>query len=199
MRSAILGLCLALLAGPLAAQTVDGRTAQRQLFQTRGMDVALGPTLTAEERQIVTFMVEEADRTRQSFRFYGTIAYAPAEGLTAQSVQGAFNFHSVAASDRAALAACNAVRKGGPACVVAANILPNGYQPGRVQLSYDATNAFRSTYRRIRGEKAFAVSQESGAWKMAEGQGAILTALALCNRDARAMRGANDCSVVIAD
>ena len=148
-------------------------------------------------------MVKEAERTRQTFRFYGAIAYSPSEGLTANSLQGAFNFHSTEAADRAAVAACNAAREGGSqACQVAAHILPRGYEPGRLQLSHDATNAFRSTYRRVRGNKAMAVSQATGAWKMAEGTDptdAATTAIALCNQDASEMGGATDCAAVIVD
>jgi hypothetical protein len=203
MRAAILSACLLLAATPAAAQAIDGATAQRQLFAPRGVQLAVSRSLSEQERAIMGAMVKEADRTGQSFRFYGSIAYSPSEGLTAESLQGAFNFHSTAASDRASVARCNQARKSGSApCQVAAQVLPRGYESGRVQLSYDATNGFRSTYRRVRGAKAMAISDGTGAWKMAEGvdaADATSTAVALCNEAAAKLRGPADCRTVIAD
>lgn len=200
MRGAILWTCLALAAVPAAAQTVSGDAARAQLFNTRGIQLAVSRSLSEQERAIMSEMVKEADRTGQPFRYYGSIAYSPSEGLTSESLRGAFNFHSTDAADQAAVSACNAVRpSGSSACQVAAHILPRGYQPGRVQLSYDATNAFRSTYRRVRGEKAMAVSDRTGAWQMAEGSDAAATAVQLCNDSARDLGGPADCAAVIAD
>ena len=200
MRAAILSACLMLAAAPVSSQAVSGDTAQKQLFPPRGVQLAVSRSLSEQERAIVSEMVKEADRTGQGFLFYGSIAFSPSEGLTAESLRGAFNFHSAAAADQAAVAACNAVRESGSsACQVAAHILPRGYEPGRVQLSYDATNAFRSTYRRVRGEKAFAISERTGAWQMAQGSDAAATAVELCNRAARDMGGPADCTAVIAD
>jgi hypothetical protein len=200
MRAAILSACLACAAAPAAAQAVSGEAAQRQLFAPRGVELAVSSSLSEQERAIMAAMVKEADRTKQSFRFYGSIAYSPSEGLTAESLQGAFNFHSTAAADRAAVARCNQARKSGSAeCRVAAQVLPKGYEPGREQLSYDATNGFRSTYRRVRGEKAMAISEGTGAWQMAEGSDAAGTAVALCNEAAQNLRGPGDCRTIIAD
>jgi hypothetical protein len=183
-----------------AAQAIDERAAAQQLFSPRGIQLAVSPSLSEFEQRVMSEMVKEADRTGQTFRYYGSIAYSPSEGLQSESLQGAFNFHSTGAADRAAVAACEAARpSGSEACRVAAQILPRGYEPGRVQLSYDATNAFRSTYRRVRGEKAFAVSERTGAWRMAQGDGAAATAIDLCNQDARTMGGAADCAVPIAN
>jgi hypothetical protein len=199
MRSFLLTLMIAFGTGA-GAQAIDERTADRQLFSPRGIQLAVSPSLSEFERRVMSEMVKEADRTGQTFRYYGSIAYSPSEGLQSESLQGAFNFHSTAAADRAAVTACDAARpRGSEACRIAAQILPRGYEPGRVQLSYDATNAFRSTYRRVRGEKAFAVSEQTGAWRMAEGEGAAATAVELCNQDARTMGGAADCTVPIAN
>lgn len=203
MRGAILSACMAVLAVPAAAQTIGGDVARGQLFPTRGIQIAVSRSLSEVERAIVSEMAKEADRTGQGFLYYGSIAYSPSEGLTSESLRGAFNFHSTDAADRAAVSACNAVRDAGSAsCQVAAHILPRGYEPGRVQLSFDATNAFRSTYRRVRGPKAMAVSQQTGAWRMAEGDDiadAASTAVSLCNDDATGMGGSSDCAAVIAD
>jgi hypothetical protein len=138
MRAAILAAVLAAVAGAGAAQTVDGASAQRQLFPTRGVQIAVSRSLSAEQRAIVEELAKEADRTGQSFRYYGSIAWSPAEGMTGQSIRGAFNYHSTDAADREAVSACNAAGGSGN-CQVAAHILPRGYEPGRVQLSYDAT------------------------------------------------------------
>lgn len=203
MRGAILLACLALAAAPATAQTIGGDAARGQLYPTRGIQIAVSRSLSELDRAIVSEMVKVADQRGQSFRYYGSIAYSPSEGLESASLRGAFNFHSTEAADRAAIAACDAVRpSGASACQVAAHILPRGYEPGRVQLSYDATNAFRSTYRRVRGSKAMAVSQRTGAWRMAEGDDeadATSTAVALCNEDARELGGSADCTAVIAD
>lgn len=200
MRAAILSICLAVAAAPAAAQAISGDAAQRQLFAPRGVQLAVSQSLSEQDRAIMSALVKEADRAGQPFRFYGSIAYSPSEGLTAESLQGAFNFHSTNASDRAAVARCNQARgSGSAACQVAAHILPRGWEAGRVQLSYDATNAFRSTYRRVRGEKAFAISDATGAWQMAEGSDAAGTAVALCNEAAQKLRGPADCRTVISN
>ena len=201
MRAAILAMVLLATGTPVAAQAIGGDAARAQLFPTRGIQIAVSSSLSELERATITEMVSEADRTGQSFRYYGSIAYSPSEGLTGQSIRGAFNYHSTEAADRAAIAACNAAG-GSQLCQVAAHILPRGYEPGRVQLSYDATNGFRSTYGRIRGAKALATSPGTGAWRMAEGvdsNDAASTAVALCNEDAAAMGGSGDCTAVIVD
>lgn len=200
MRAAILSLCLVGAAASVSAQAIDGATAQKQVFAPRGIQLAVSRSLSEQDRAVLNAMVKEADRTGQTFHFYGSIAYSPSEGLTAESLQGAFNFHSTAAADRASVAACEQVRKSGSApCQPAAHVLPRGYEPGRVQLSYDATNAFRSTYRRVRGEKAMAVSEQTGAWQMTEGSDAAATAVELCNELATGMSGAGDCAAIIVD
>lgn len=201
MRSAVLCVVIAAIASPGAAQSVNGDAARQQIYPTRGVQVAVSRSLSAEERAIVQELVKEADRTGQGFRYYGSIAYSPSEGMTGQSIRGAFNYHSTDAADSAAVASCNAAGgRGG--CQVAAHILPRGYEPGRMQLSYDATNAFRSTYRRVRGAKALAISPGTGAWKMAEGNDtadATTTAVELCNQDAARMGGRTDCTAVVVD
>lgn len=198
MREAILAVCLAMCAGPVSAQAISGDAAQRQLFPTRGVQVAVSRSLGEEEQAIIRELVREADRTGEDFRYYGSIAYSPDEGMTGQSIRGAFNYHSTDAADQAAVAACRAA--GGQGCQVAAHILPRGYEPGRLQLSHDATNGFRSTYGRVRGAKAMAISPRTGAWRMAEGDDAAdaaSTAVALCNQDADAQGGVRDCTAVV--
>lgn len=200
MRQTLIAMALVTAGTAAAAQPVGQMQAERQLPPTRGLALALSNQLSEQERAVVRAMVREADRTQQSFRYHGSIAYSPSEGLTSESLQGAFNFHSVQAADRAALAACNAARKRGSArCQVAAQVLPQGYRPGGPQLSYDATAAFRSTYRSIPGEKALAVSERTGAWRIARGGNAAAAAVAACNQVARDRGGRADCVAVVAD
>ena len=203
MRAVILAVALVAGAMPAAAQSINSATAERQLFPTRGIQIAVSRALSDQDRAIVSAMAEEARRTRQPFHYYGSIAWSPSEGLQSDALQGAFNFHSTQAADAAAVAACNAARPSGARpCEVAAQILPRRYEPGRMQLSFDATNAFRLTFRRVRGDKAFAISQETGAWQMARGddpRGAAQTAVALCNQSARSMGGSADCTPVVVD
>ena len=198
MRAAILALVLAAATEPAAAQALSGDAAARQLFPTRGIQVAVSRSLSEQERAILRELVREADRTGQSFRYYGSVAYSSNEGMTGQSIRGAFNYHSTDAADRAAISACRAA--GGQGCQVAAHILPRGYEPGRLQLSYDATNGFRSTYGSVPGAKAMAISPRTGAWRMARGDDAAdaaSTAVDLCNEDADALGGVADCTAVI--
>ena len=89
MRAAILALVLAAAAGPAAAQAISGDAAERQLFPTRGVQIAVSRSLSEQERAIVRELVKEADRTGQSFRYYGSIAYSPSDGMTGQSIRGA--------------------------------------------------------------------------------------------------------------
>ena len=198
MRAALLALVLAAAAGPAAAQALSGDAAERQLFPTRGVQIAVSRSLSERERAIVREMVRELDRIGQSPRYYGSIAYSPSDGITGQSIHGTFNYHSTDAADRAAVSACRAA--GGQGCQVAAHILPRGYEPGRLQLSYDATNGFRSTYARVQGAKALAISPRTGAWRMAQGDDtadAASTAVAFCNQDANALGGVTDCTAVV--
>ena len=200
MRGAILAMSLIVVAVPAMAQ-VEGNVAKRQLFPTRGVQLALSRSLSEQEQEIIQGIVREADRTGRTLPYYGSIAYSPSEGLTAESIQGAFNHHSAQAADAASIAACDAVRKGDSSpCQVAAHILPRGYEPGRLQLSFSATSAFRSTYGRIRSAKALATSESTGAWQMAEGvdeEDAASTAVGLCNDKATSMGGPADCRAVI--
>lgn len=200
MREALIATLVLVMAGAAGAQPVDQKTADRQLFSPRGMHLALASSLGAQDRKIVEAMVREAEKADQDFRYYGSIAFSPSEGLQSESLQGAFNFHSTQAADRAAVATCDAYRKpGSDACIVAAQILPRKYEPRAVQLSHDATSDFQGTYRRIRENKAFAISQTTGAWRIARGKDPAEAAVSACNRAAMAVRGPADCRAVIVD
>ena len=87
MRSAILAASLAIAAAPATAQ-VEGNAAKRQLFSARGVQLALSRSLSEQEQEIVQGIVREADRTGQTLPYYGSIAFSPSEGLTAELISG---------------------------------------------------------------------------------------------------------------
>ena len=188
----VLSLFLAL---PAAAQPVNGDAAGDQLFPTRGTTLALSSALSERDREIVRRTIDLLeDQMNAPVRYYASLAYAPDEGVVSEAFQSAMNFHSVAAADRAALAACNAARAAGSgACAIAGRVLPQGYQERALTLSFDATNAFRQSYRRARAPKALAVSERTGAWAIG---GGTAEAVRLCNAD---NQGAGDCRAVVAD
>ena len=64
----------------------------------------------------------------------------------------------------------------------------------RAVCNYGATVAFRSDYRRARGEKAMAISPASGFFAIARGPGAAEAAVAECKA---LSQGAGDCVVAI--
>ncbi|MEM9971133.1 MAG: 5-aminolevulic acid synthase, partial [Pseudomonadota bacterium] len=121
---------------------------------------------------------------------YSSIAYAPGEGLVGKGLQGAFNHHTPAAADRAALRACTAEKsRGSGACRIAARVLPRGYSARPLSLSSAATSAFSANYQRQRAPKALAISPSTGAWGIGAGDQAAVVA---CRRG-----GARDCEIAI--
>ena len=197
-------LACALATTPVHAQTPSEADAARQLFDPRRVSVAVSRELTEQEQTLVRTMFDPAvlRQAGASFRpvYYGSIAYSPDQGLQSEALQGAYNFHSTAASDAAALAACNAVRASGTRpCAIAGQILPRGYERRPLNLSAAATSGFRTTYRRLPEPKALAASARTGAFSIAQGDGAGETALADCNQKAREAGASADCTLVIAD
>lgn len=189
-------MCAAVLcAGAAIAEPVSGRTAAGQLIETSGIGLQLSRSLSEKEGAIIQTLVPLIEQQMGTkAKFYGTIAYAPDEGLVSEALQGAFNHHSVAAADAAALAACTAAKTtSGLPCQVAARILPPGYTERELSLSHDATQAFFGQYLSSRGKKVFAVSRTTGAWAMGPSDAG---ALAACARDAR---GVNDCEIIVRD
>ena len=191
---------LALFASaPALAEPVTGDQAQGMLFGLRGEAIALAEGLSDLDQSILRMVIELSEsRMRQPIFWYGAIAYSPSTGLTTEpGPVAAANHHGVAAADRAALAACNAAQARGAApCVIGARVLPRGYEPRSLELSYGATAAFRDSYRRVRGEKAMAISPLSGQFAIATGAGAAAAAVAECNARSQ---GAGDCVVAISN
>jgi hypothetical protein len=191
---------LALLAAaPAAAEPVSGAAAEGMVFGLRGQTIALASDLSEADRAILRMVIDlSARQMRRPLYWYSAIAYSPTTGLTSgPGPVAAANHHGIAAADRAALAACNAAQEPGAAsCVIGARVLPRGYAPRALELSFGATSAFRDTYRRARGERAMAISPGSGAFAVETGAGAAGAAVARCNAMSQGM---GDCVVAISN
>jgi hypothetical protein len=193
MKTALAALTFLAAPALAAAQAVDGDTAQAQLFDSKGRTV-----------QIITYDVL-SDRNKELLqlasreqKYYAAIAMAPAEGVLAEATVAAANYHSVADADAAALRACNGRRKGGPECVVVARTVPKGHAARALELSVDATEDFRKTYRRAGAPKAMAISPATAKWAIMTGQGAQQRALDACNAQSAPL-GARDCELAVID
>jgi hypothetical protein len=185
---AVLGPVFMGWAAQAVAQPLDGRTARDALFITQDSTTALVSGVLPEDQASLLAQVTAGQA------FYGAVAISPDAGLMAEATVAAVNHHSVEAAAAAAVRDCNAKKTGKADCVVAAIIRPKGWAEGRaLQLSATATAAFRADYGR-RGARALAMSPATGAFGMAQGDGAAAAALADCARD-----GASDCVVAVAD
>ena len=187
----------ALAAAPVEAEPLSGAQAETMLFGLRGQAVAVSTGLSQTDQTILRMVIDlSAERMRQPLYWYASIAFSPDNGLVAEPGPiSAANHHGVAAADRAALAACDAARpRGTRPCVIGARVLPRGYEPRAVELSFGATSAFRASYRRARGEKAMAISPETGQFAIVTGAGAPEAAVARCNA---LSQGVRDCIVAI--
>ena len=181
------------LAQTAFAQVIDGRAAKKALFDGDkiGVQVMKQSFLVDSQTDILASVAKQQP-------YYGAIAVSPDEGLMSEATIAAANYHNVEAASVAALAGCDAARKGQQACVIVAIVRPRGWEARPIQLSSDATAAFAKDY----GGKgaALAVSASTGAWAMAHGAGAGDAAIAAC---AAKLTGANagqtDCAVIIAD
>ena len=187
----VLGVWLA--AGEAAAEPVSSSAAAGMLHDTESIGLQLASGLSKKEHAAVKNLVPLiAQQTQTKAKFFGALAYAPDEGLVSESLQGAFNFHSVAAADQAALKACEAAKKAtSGACRLAARILPPGYQKRGLSLSHDASIGFFSRFLPATGTKFLAASQSTGAWAMGPSANG---ALAACAAKAK---NVNDCRIVI--
>lgn len=183
----------ALLPAAVSAQTLNGKAASGALFPANGVAVGVAPSLDASEKATIRALVPlMQERMAVTVGYFGAFAYSPSEGLVSDSLQGALNYHTVAAAEQAALAACEAAKASGSArCVVAAQILPKGYKRSGFTLSQEATKDFTRGYMRARGSRSFAVSAGTGAWGWG---GSDAEALSACSGD-----GARDCQIVVRD
>ncbi|MBT8459259.1 MAG: hypothetical protein KJN60_06310, partial [Boseongicola sp.] len=130
---------LAVVVGASEAEPVSSAVAEAELFNTTGIGLQLSQSLSEKERATIKALIPLIEQqTGTKAKFYGALAYAPDEGLISEALQGAFNFHTVDAADRAALAACSAAKRASSgACRLAARILPPGYQKRAISLSLD--------------------------------------------------------------
>jgi hypothetical protein len=127
--------------------------------------------------------------------FYGAIAISPDEGLMVEATVAAANHHTTEAASTAALAGCEAKRKGAAPCAIVALIRPEGWEPRPFQLSSGATTGFVDEYLKASGARAFAASPATGLWGVGTGDAAAADAVAAC-----AAKGtAGDCAVVVQD
>ena len=176
-----------LAAGPAKAQVSEAE-ARAMMFPVKGHTIQVSGKLSDFDKTVVTGVIPlMAKELRQPVRYYASIAYSPDDGLVHEALQAAMNYHSVAAADAAAIAACDAFKStGAQSCQVAARVVPKGYEASALTLSVDATDGFNRTFRRSSELASFAVSDATGAWGMGANDSA---AIEQC--------GAQDCRVVI--
>ncbi|MFT4149646.1 MAG: 5-aminolevulic acid synthase [Paracoccaceae bacterium] len=183
MRVLVLAGLAVLAAGAAAAQPVTGKEAKKLLFMPRESVAQILPGAGLDEQNAKVLETVAAAQP-----WYGAIAISPDEGLMSEATVAAAKYHDVEAAKTVALSDCNAKKKGKAECVLAAVILPKGWQQGRpLQLSAEATEAFRADYK----GGAMATSATTGAFGMGADAAA---ALAACQAKAGA---ATDCTVVI--
>ena len=187
--AAVLGV-----SGPAFAEVLSEREARKALFPVRGHVIDVSPKLSELEKKIVTGIIPlMAKQLRQPVRYYASVAYSPDDGMVHDALQAAMNHHSPEDADRAAIAACNALKSlGAETCRIAARVLPRKYKPRALTLSIDATVGFNRTYRKAKGPKSFAISRKSGAWAMGRTDEMALEA---CEKRLKP----KDCEIVIRD
>lgn len=194
--AAYLAAVLAAVLAPVAAgaDPVDEASAREALFDLSGRTVQIVgyPQLTEQDREVLRLAASELD-------YYAAIAMAPDEGVLADATVVTANFHGVSAADAAAVRACNGRREGGADCVVVARTLPSGHSPQMLELSREATEAFREAYAGQQGPKAMAISPATGKYAVAAGRAdAAVAALADCNAQAAEL-GERDCELAVRD
>lgn len=184
----IYSLCAAVFATSANAQVADTKSAGSMLFPTKGHAIQVSSKLSDQDRTTIVGVIPlMAKQLNQPVRYYASIAYSPDDGLVHEALQAAMNYHTVAAADAAAVAACNKLRsRGAQSCRVAARIVPKGYKARPLTLSVEATEGFNRTYKKTKGDKALAISEATGAWGMGKSDAA---ALSQCR--------AKDCKIVI--
>lgn len=188
--------CLILSAGLVcglgtmaSAEVLTGKMAKKALFSGDAVAVQV-----MKQSFLIDNQAEVLGSVASQQPYYGAIAVSPKEGLMSEATIAAANYHSIEAATVAALSGCDAIRKGDAPCVIVALVRPKGWEARPVQLSADATAAFRKDY----GGKgaALAVSAATGTWGMAKGENAGEAAIAAC---VAKIAGTPDCSVIIAD
>jgi hypothetical protein len=188
IRSVLRVLVVTAFPGAALAQVLTGEAAAPLLFAPEGAEVELLPAPFLPKDQAELLKTVGASQP-----YYGAIAVSPDEGIMVEATVAAASHHSTQAASVAALAACDAKRKGATPCAVVALIRPAGWKEQPFQLSASATAAF-ADYARVRRDKAFAISPATGAFGQAKGRDAAEKAVADCAGKAE---GAADCAVVL--
>jgi len=195
-RPILAGLALVLGFGTagFAGDLPDAGTFAKGLYKTNKRAIALQVRRADLVPENYKKALEIAVRIQ---KYYEAMAASPSEGMLAKSASLAGNFHDLENARATAVRACNAKKKkDSEACVVIAEFLPKGYQPSKgATLSYIATEDFKSSYRRAKNNKAFAISRATGAWGKAVGAASTDAAHAAALADC-AKNGAKDCTVI---
>lgn len=160
------------MAPSAGAEQMTGKEAKKMLFAPIKAEVEIMP-----EAGLPEDLAKVLASVGEGQPYYGAIAIAPEEGLMAEATVAAANFHDTASASVAALGECNAKKKTGKDCVIAALIRPKGWKETGFSLSSDATAAFKD-YDMKTG--AMAVSPATGAFGMAAGEAAADKAMTNC-------------------
>ena len=185
MKSALTLMLILASASMTLAEPLTGSAAKKVLFPLKGTSIEMRADSGLSEQDQAILAAVAAQQP-----YYGAIAISPADGMMSEATVAAANYHDTAAAEAAALAECNSKKAGDVGCVIAALIRPEGYVVRPIQLSLDATAAFRKDYPRRGG--ALAISSATGSWGIGKGAEAAMSACA-------AKTGAADCAVVIAN
>lgn len=179
------------LAGIAGADSLSFKEARKALPKGNRIVAELRDTSFLDEKQ-----QEIVLSLKDTIPYFGALALSPDEGLFVDWLNASAQHHSLEAARAAALKHCDANRKAASAkCVVVLEVSPKGGKPDApLSLSAEAADALRGEYRKLKGIKAFAISQSQGTFGFAGGDGA--RALDAC---AKAGSGAKDCKVVVAD
>jgi hypothetical protein len=181
---AALTLTLILLSATAGlAEPVTAKAAKKLLFAPKGGTVEMRPGTGLSEQDQTVLATVAAQQP-----YYGAIAISPDEGMLSEATVAAANYHDTTSAEAAVLAECDAKKTGTTPCVIAALIRPEGYEVRPLQLSLDATVAFREDFPR---NGALAISATTGAWGIGADAEAAVTA---CAKDTVA-----DCTAVIVD
>lgn len=175
---------------PAGAQPFAAAEAGPMVHPADRVEVLRYPLPGLSDAEVETLMT-----VARSQRFHAALAFAPGAGIIAEPTVFSANHHSPEAARAAALSACDARRQGGARCTIALEVRPAGWEDPPLALNADASAAFASDYARARGPRAMAISEATGAWSIARGDGAEAQALADCTAEA----GTDDCRIVLRD
>ena len=195
MKRVVLALVLGWGASGAVAEPVSGDMAAAMLFDPSAQAIQFPAGVSEQKKPVLqTLLPLISQQMGVSTDYFGAIAYSPSEGLASRSLQGAFNFHSARAADRAALAACEAARPASSdRCSVVMRVLPRGYEARAVSLSRKATVGFWAVYSGKTGPKVLAISEATGAWGIGSTRA---EAVAKC---ASSAVNARDCQAFVED